>query len=281
MADETRGEEGAGARSRSSSSSSSDAGPPEITLDALSEDTLAALKAHLAVKDADEVEEAGTEGQRGTLVTEDFGLSQFWYDDDTQRAMAREVLRGAAGGRAAVISAPSVMNGIKLLKSDGWNGGAGAGATVFIFEYDRRFDQAYPESFIYYDYNEPLAVPENLRGSVDYILMDPPYLNTECIGKFLETADVIARRPRAAAAAAARAAAGEGEGGGVGEESSAPRTPIMFITSPLNQAFLREEMELRRTPFRLAFKSKFATPMALYTNYESEALGGWVEEEED
>lgn len=28
----------------------------------------------------------------------------------------------------------------------------------------------------YYDYNEPTAVPDELRGSVDYILMDPPYL---------------------------------------------------------------------------------------------------------
>lgn len=43
------------ARSRSSSSSSSDGGPPEITCDALSADTLAALTAHLAVKDAAEV----------------------------------------------------------------------------------------------------------------------------------------------------------------------------------------------------------------------------------
>ncbi len=41
-------------RSRSSSSSS-DGGPPEITLDALSADTLAALNAHLAVKEAAEV----------------------------------------------------------------------------------------------------------------------------------------------------------------------------------------------------------------------------------
>lgn len=40
-------------------------------------------------------------------------------------------------------------------------------------------------------------------------------------------------------------------------------------------------MGLRRTPFKLAFKSKFATPMSLYTNYLSDALGGWVEEEED
>ncbi|CAM9122194.1 unnamed protein product [Pylaiella littoralis] len=260
------------ARSRSSSSSSSDGGTPEITCDALSADTLAALTAHLAVKDAAEVEEADKEGTKGTLVTEDFGLSQFWYDDDTQRAMAREVLREAGGGRAAIISAPSVMNGIKLLKSDGWTCGAGGGATVYIFEYDRRFDQAYPESFVFYDFNEPLAVPDELRGSVDYILMDPPYLNTECIGKFLETADVIARRPRAATAA----------GGDVGKgEDSSRVTPMMFITSPLNHAFLLQNMGLRRTPYRLAFKSKFATPMSLYTNYPSEALGGWVEEEDD
>lgn len=37
---------------------------------------------------------------------------------------------------------------LQLLKSDGWTCGAGGGATVYIFEYDRRFDQAYPESFV-------------------------------------------------------------------------------------------------------------------------------------
>lgn len=42
------------ARSRSSSSSG-DEGPPEITLDTLSAETLAALNAHLAVQDAAEV----------------------------------------------------------------------------------------------------------------------------------------------------------------------------------------------------------------------------------
>lgn len=39
-------------------------------------------------------------------------------------------------------------------------------------------------------------------------------------------------------------------------------------------------MGLRRTPYQLAFKSKFATPMSLYTNYPSDALGGWVGEED-
>lgn len=57
--------------------------------------------------------------------------------------------------------------------------------------------------------------------------------------------------------------------------------PFCLNAGPLNHAYLRENMELRRTPFQLAFKSKFATPMSLYTNYLSDALGGWVEEEED
>lgn len=53
------------------------------------------------------------------------------------------------------------------------------------------------------------------------------------------------------------------------------------FSGPLNQAFLKEKGDLRRTPFRLAFESKFATPMSLYTNYESEALGGWVQDDEE
>lgn len=65
-----------------------------------------------------------------------------------------------------------------MLKADGWSSGEGEHASVLvhIFEYDRRFGQAYPESFVFYDYNEPQKVPDELRGSVDYILMDPPYL---------------------------------------------------------------------------------------------------------
>lgn len=58
-------------------------------------------------------------------------------------------------------------------------------------------------------------------------------------------------------------------------------SPLETNAGPLNHAFLLQNMGLRRTPYRLAFKSKFATPMSLYTNYPSEALGGWVEEEDD
>ncbi|CAN0034231.1 unnamed protein product [Choristocarpus tenellus] len=56
---------------------------------------------------------------------------------------------------------------------------------------------------------------------------------------------------------------------------------MMFITSPHNHMFLLEQMGLRRTPFKLGFQSKFATPMSLYTNYCSGELGGWIEEDPD
>lgn len=54
------------------------------------------------------------EGMHLLLRKEGQQIFDFRYDDDTQRAMAREVLREAGGGRAAIISAPSVMNGIKV-----------------------------------------------------------------------------------------------------------------------------------------------------------------------
>lgn len=65
------------------------------------------------------------------------------------------------------------------------------------------------------------------------------------------------------------------------QETNHVHPRLSTLAGPLNHAFLKENMGLRRTPFQLAFKSKFATPMSLYTNYQSEALGGWVEEEGD
>ena len=58
-------------------------------------------------------------------------------------------------------------------------------------------------------------------------------------------------------------------------------TPMMFITSPMNHAHLNASMGLKRTPYALQFQSKFATPMAVYTNYESKNMGSWVTEETD
>lgn len=59
--------------------------------------------------------------------------------------------------------------------------------SVVILEYDRRFS-VYGEEFIFYDYNNPLNLPENLLPhSFDIVIADPPYLSEECLQKTAET----------------------------------------------------------------------------------------------
>ena len=44
-------------------------------------------------------------------------------------------------------------------------------------EYDRRFELVAGRRFIRYDLDEPDAFPEELRGSLEVAVVDPPFLN--------------------------------------------------------------------------------------------------------
>ena len=46
---------------------------------------------------------------------------------------------------------------------------------MHLLEFDKRFG-AY-SNFSFWDYNEPLALPEKLKAQFDLVLMDPPFLN--------------------------------------------------------------------------------------------------------
>ncbi|XP_063187112.1 EEF1A lysine methyltransferase 1 isoform X2 [Chroicocephalus ridibundus] len=113
-------------------------------------------------------------------IEEDWQLSQFWYSDETASCLANEaVVAAGKGGRIACVSAPSVYQ--KLKEQDGKD------FSVCILEYDRRFS-VYGEEFIFYDYNHPLNLPENLLPhSFDIVIADPPYLSEECLQKTAET----------------------------------------------------------------------------------------------
>ncbi|XP_030056149.1 EEF1A lysine methyltransferase 1 isoform X2 [Microcaecilia unicolor] len=113
-------------------------------------------------------------------VEEDWQLSQFWYSDETALCLAKEAVAAAGkGGRIACISAPSVYQKLKELNTKD--------LSVFILEYDRRFSM-YGDEFVFYDYNNPLKLPDTLEPhSFDVILADPPYLSEECLRKTSET----------------------------------------------------------------------------------------------
>lgn len=61
-----------------------------------------------------------------------------------------------------------------------------------IFEFDKRFS-AFGSDFIYYDYNEPLNFPSQLKENYDLVIADPPFLSEECFTKTVSTIQSLAK----------------------------------------------------------------------------------------
>ena len=193
-------------------------------------------------------------------VQENFGMSQFWYDDDTQKELANEMLSKCPdGGTIAVLSAPSVINGMVNLgkNRDG----------IYIFEFDDRFGETYPTQFVHYDFNEPLKFPEHLKHSVQYVMADPPYLSHSTIQAFLDTMQLLAKPAETTSSSSGEAANSANSSSHELTEQQSLACPMMFITSPRNADFLGG-FGFKRTSYTLRFQSKFATPMSVFCNYQ-------------
>uniref|UniRef100_A0ABI7Z0K4 EEF1A lysine methyltransferase 1 n=1 Tax=Felis catus TaxID=9685 RepID=A0ABI7Z0K4_FELCA len=113
-------------------------------------------------------------------------LSQFWYSQETALRLAKEAIAAAGEcGRIACVSAPSVYQKLRELHREDFS--------IYIFEYDKRF-AIYGEEFIFYDYNNPLDLPEKVAAhSFDIVIADPPYLSEECLRKMSETIKYLTR----------------------------------------------------------------------------------------
>ncbi|XP_018427516.1 PREDICTED: protein-lysine N-methyltransferase N6AMT2 [Nanorana parkeri] len=148
----------------------------------LSVHTLAALQEFYAEQEQRESLKVGPEYDQFSVgaVEEDWQLSQFWYDNETALCLAKEALEASGeNGRIACVSAPSIYQKLKGLAGD---------VSICLLEYDRRFS-VYGDDFIFYDYNNPLDLPDRLQPrSCDIVLADPPFLSEECLSK---TADTI------------------------------------------------------------------------------------------
>lgn len=226
----------------------------------LSASTLLALQAHLAEAEAatgrEEADVAGAacvgggggeeSGRDAWYNSEDFGFSQFWYDEATSERLASELLERSGHGRIAILSAPAAFRGLLKLAPEY--------SSCSLFEYDRRFERAYPDQFVFYDFNAPLDVPASLHGVFDFVLADPPYLNPDTMNAFVRTMRLLAK---------------------------SSDTPLMLLTG----AVLRREVEgglgFRPHAFVPTFKSKLNNPFHCYANYETERLGGWLPPLED
>ncbi|XP_037656558.1 EEF1A lysine methyltransferase 1 [Choloepus didactylus] len=145
----------------------------------LSSHTLAALQEFYA-EQKQHMDPAGDDKYNIGIIEENWQLSQFWYSQETALRLAEEAIAAAGkGGKIACVSAPSVYQKLRELYREDFS--------TSVFEYDKRF-AIYGEEFVFYDYNNPLDLPEKIAAhSFDIVIADPPYLSEECLRKMSET----------------------------------------------------------------------------------------------
>ncbi|KAI5460255.1 putative N6-adenine methyltransferase-domain-containing protein [Mariannaea sp. PMI_226] len=126
---------------------------------------------------------------------EDWNESQFWYSDESATVLAEQLLHGASSSTTiGVLSTPSAFIALRnLLRSRPVQGRP----KLILFEHDGRFDVF--SEFVYYDYQQPLKLPAELKGSLDCVILDPPFFNSDCQTKFAITARWLLKPAPAAA----------------------------------------------------------------------------------
>ncbi|PWN39391.1 hypothetical protein IE81DRAFT_294920 [Ceraceosorus guamensis] len=110
---------------------------------------------------------------------EDWQLSQFWYSAEFAARLAHLMAPIVSRSDVLVfISSPTAYVGFQHAYNR---------KQTYLLEYDRRFELIDAEEFVHYDLEEPLRVPEHLKGRVDFAVVDPPFLNEVTSRKVAET----------------------------------------------------------------------------------------------
>ncbi|GAA5970107.1 hypothetical protein JCM8115_001242 [Rhodotorula mucilaginosa] len=103
------------------------------------------------------------------LFGEDWQLSQFWYSASFATRFSRFLYSLCTPQtRIAFLSCPTAYIGFQHENTlpDAW-----------LWEYDTRFKLVAGDKFVHYNLEEPEQYPEELRGTVDIAIADPPFLN--------------------------------------------------------------------------------------------------------
>ena len=127
----------------------------------LSAHTLAALQEFYA----ETTDVSTSDTTSGTpVVAEDWQLSQFWYDTTTTMALRDEALAVCTDDTMSIacVSTPTAFAALHAAVVAGEADGKSM-PNVRLLEFDRRFERQYGDRFVFYDYNKPLDVPNEIR----------------------------------------------------------------------------------------------------------------------
>ena len=173
-------------------------------------------------------------------ISENWQLSQFWYDERTADTLARECLLATDGGSIACVSCPTLFD--RLLQEDAIRDGR---TKAVLFEIDDRFLAKYgDERFVFYDYRQPLNFPHLLRNSFDLIVLDPPFLADECMVKVAQTVRCLSK----------------------------PDAKIIACTGAIMEELLGRLLNVKRCQFEPRHKNNLANEFACFANFRTELL---------
>ena len=110
------------------------------------------------------------------MFTEDWNLSQFWYDQQTRTFLAQKALSHSPK-TVGCLSSPSVYLALRKMNPE---------ATCVVFEFDKRFN-AFGDDFVFYDFNNPVDIDSKWKSKFDVLVVDPPFLSDECWSKVSQT----------------------------------------------------------------------------------------------
>ncbi|PKI42923.1 EEF1A lysine methyltransferase 1 [Punica granatum] len=214
----------------------------------LSSHALAALQEFLSEQNQSPAPQTAEEEAEEdvALVSEDWRLSQFWYDRETAETVANEVLSlcVASGSprRVACIACPTLYAYLKKIDPS---------VAAQLLEYDQRFGQ-YGSDFTFYDYNQPEELPVDLKHAFEIVVADPPYLSKECLEKVAQTISLLA---------------------------SPKDCSLLLLTGEVQRDRAAELLGLWPCVFRPQHTSKLGNEFRLFTNYDPGLrLGGWEPE---
>ncbi|WOL03108.1 protein-lysine N-methyltransferase N6AMT2 [Canna indica] len=175
------------------------------------------------------------------LVSEDWRLSQFWYDRETAEALVEEirVLHRMTSSPVVCIACPTLYAYLKKLDPS---------IPAMLLEYDKRFEQ-YGCDFTFYDYNQPEDLPSSLKHAYQIVVADPPYLSRECLEKVAQTISFLAH-PQG--------------------------SYLLLLTGEVQKERAAELLKAHPCGFRPQHSNKLGNEFQLFTNYDpAERLGGW------
>ncbi|KAM7500023.1 hypothetical protein LguiA_024437 [Lonicera macranthoides] len=190
---------------------------------------------------------APDEEEEVSLLSEDWRLSQFWYDRETAETVAKEVhaLSSASldSPSVACVACPTLYAYLKKIDCN---------MSVQLLEYDKRFEQ-YGSEFTFYDYNQPEELPSSLKHAYQIVVADPPYLSQECLEKVAQTISFLLQP---------------------GQTSY-----VLLLTGAVQTDRAAELLGLRPCGFRPHHTSKLGNEFRLFTNYDPGLrLGGWEQQ---